>query len=131
MSNRFLFSVTAADFEIQTFCTGGKGGQNQNRKEKGVRLIHRASGARGEGREFREQIQNKRAAFLRLIETPEFKAWHRKEVSRRIHMHFEPIQDVVDRQMDANNLRVEILTEIGWREITEPGKTLPFKGATV
>lgn len=72
---RLLFSLTKKDFEIQTFCTGGKGGQNQNRKEKGVRIIHPASGAVGEGREFREQSRNKDAAFKRMTETENFKKW--------------------------------------------------------
>jgi hypothetical protein len=30
---RLLFSLTAKDFEIQTFCTGGNGGQNRNAKQ--------------------------------------------------------------------------------------------------
>ena len=50
-----LFSLTAKDFEFQTFCTGGKGGQHRNAKQNGVRCLHRESGARGEHRDGREQ----------------------------------------------------------------------------
>ena len=40
-----LFSVTAADCDFETFCTGGNGGQHRNAKQNGVRVRHRASGA--------------------------------------------------------------------------------------
>lgn len=36
-----LFSVTIKDCEVQTFRSGGKGGQNVNKVESGVRIIHR------------------------------------------------------------------------------------------
>ena len=56
MENKvLLFSLTKKDFEIQTFCTGGKGGQHRNAKQNGVRIIHIASGARAEHRDGRDQ----------------------------------------------------------------------------
>lgn len=56
MENKILlFSLTKKDFEIQTFCTGGKGGQHRNAKQNGVRIIHTASGARAEHRDGRDQ----------------------------------------------------------------------------
>lgn len=70
-----VFSVTAKDLRIDTFRAGGKGGQNQNVTNSGVRITHDASGAVGESREHREQLQNKKAAFLRMTETKEFKSW--------------------------------------------------------
>ena len=72
-----LFSVTKKDFTRQTFCTGGNGGQHRNATQNGVRLIHEASGARAEYRDGRDQFINERKAFLKLIETREFKHWHR------------------------------------------------------
>ena len=62
-----LFSVTRDDFTIQTFRAGGKGGQKQNKTDSGVRCIHNASGAVGEGRDERSQLQNKKNAFKRWI----------------------------------------------------------------
>ena len=53
-----LFRVTMKDCDRQTFRAGGKGGQNQNKRDTGVRIIHRASGAVGESREHRTQGQN-------------------------------------------------------------------------
>jgi len=74
------FSVGLADCEVQTFRSGGKGGQHQNKTESGVRVIHRDSGARGESREHRSQYQNKRAAFTRMVETPAFQAYIRRRL---------------------------------------------------
>lgn len=68
-----LFSVTLKDCEVQTFRSGGKGGQNQNKRDTGVRIIHRASGARGEARDERSQLQNKRLAFKRMADHPLFR----------------------------------------------------------
>ena len=107
MAKKFLFSLNSKDFEIQTFCAGGKGGQHQNRTRSGVRIIHLASGARGECRNFRSQPQNRKHAFTRLAASKEFKAWHKLEVARRLAT--PDIAAWVDAQMDPKNLRVEIL----------------------
>jgi protein subunit release factor B len=71
------FSVSIDDCEVQTFRSGGKGGQNQNKRDTGVRVIHHESGARGESRDERSQLQNKRTAFKRMVDTAEFKAYTR------------------------------------------------------
>ena len=55
MEKQLLFSLTAKDFEFQTFCTGGKGGQHRNAKQNGVRCTHPDSGAVAEHRDGREQ----------------------------------------------------------------------------
>ncbi len=52
--------------EIQTFRSGGKGGQHQNTTDSGVRLIHRPTGVRSESRTERSQLQNRRRALARL-----------------------------------------------------------------
>lgn len=73
MNDRYLwFSVTMKDCDLQTFTSGGKGGQHQNRSQTGVRIIHRASGARGEARDERSQWQNKKLAWRRMYESPAF-----------------------------------------------------------
>lgn len=67
-----ILSVTIADCDLQTFTAGGPGGQHQNRSQTGVRIIHRASGARGEARDERSQWQNKKLAWRRMFESPQF-----------------------------------------------------------
>ena len=73
MTRQLMFSVTMKDCELQTFRCGGKGGQNQNKRDTGVRIIHHPSGARGEARDERSQLQNKRLAFKRMADHPLFR----------------------------------------------------------
>lgn len=103
-----LFRVTREDCEWQTFRSGGKGGQNQNKVESGVRCIHRASGARGEARDSRDQLQNRRSAFRRMAETTEFKAWHKLEVARRQGYDQRSVDEIVDEMMSPENLKIEV-----------------------
>lgn len=108
---QLLFSLTRNDFIIQTFCTGGKGGQHRNAKQNGVRIIHPASGARAEHRDGRDQFLNKREAFTKLVNTPIFKAWHRAEVARHLG-YLRNIDEAVDTQMQPKNLKIEYIPAI-------------------
>ena len=112
MPKQHLFSLTAKDFRVDTFRAGGKGGENQNKRETGVRITHVASGAVGEARDERSQGQNKRIAFRRLVESPTFQKWLRIE-SARAMMSGEEIRCLerqVDEQMKAENLKIEYYT---------------------
>lgn len=77
-----LFSITKKDFDIQTFSVGGPGGGGKDTSNSGVRLIHRASGAVGEGRSNRSNTQNRKEALTNLVKTPKFKNWHKAECWR-------------------------------------------------
>ena len=55
-----------AQCRVETFMSGGKGGQHQNRTESGVRLVHRPTGVRTESRTERSQHRNKAIALARL-----------------------------------------------------------------
>lgn len=77
-----LFSVSVKDCEQQFFRVSGAGGGGKDTSSSGVRLIHHPSGARAEGRETRFHKTNRKSAFLKLIETAEFKVWHKAEVQR-------------------------------------------------
>jgi protein subunit release factor A len=112
MEKQLLFSLTKKDFVIQTFCTGGKGGQHRNAKQNGVRIIHPASGARAEHRDGRDQGKNKAEAFEKLSETPVFKKWHKAEVARRlgqVRSDEIEVERAVDLAMHDKNLKVEVL----------------------
>ncbi len=106
---RLLFSLTRNDFEVQTFCTGGNGGQHRNAKQNGVRIIHRASGARAEHRDGRDQVSNKKRAFEKMAETPQFRTWHAAEVARRLidYNYEDEVNRRVDEMMQPSNLRIE------------------------
>lgn len=107
---KLLFSLTKKDFEIQTFRCGGKGGQNVNKVETGVRIIHTASGARAQCCEQRHQHQNKMTAFRKLVETKEFKAWHKLRCAEALN-HAKTVDKIVDEQMNEKNLKVEFIGE--------------------
>jgi protein subunit release factor B len=105
------FSVTLADCDVQTFRAGGKGGQNQNKRDTGVRIIHRASGARGEARDERSQLQNKKLAFRRMAETDTFKAWVRMRSGETARVVAE-----VERELWPDRLKTEVFENGEWRE---------------
>ena len=106
MARELLFSVTKKDFEIQTFCSGGPGGQHQNKVESGVRIVHKASGAVGESREERSQHANKKIAFDRLTSSPKFQAWCRVKANEI--MTGESIEQKVEKAMVPKNIKLEV-----------------------
>jgi len=98
-----MMTITIKDCEVQTFRSGGKGGQNQNKRDTGVRVIHHPSNARGESREERSQLQNKRAAFVRMAESKEFNSW-----VRLCHARIAgDVERAVQEYMRAENLLIE------------------------
>lgn len=106
MSNRLLFTVTRRDLDVQFFCTGGPGGQKQNKTASGCRIVHRDSGAVGESRELRSQAQNRKRALERLVESKTFRAWVRVQASAR-EQGFRDLEAKVDKAMDERNIKVE------------------------
>jgi len=116
MSKQRVLSVSIADCEVQHFSAGGKGGQNQNRRSTGTRIIHHPSGARAESREERSQLQNKRTAFKRLYETKAFQAWMRRQLGQVTLAEIE-----VSEQMRPRNLKMEVKNADGdWTETSLP-----------
>lgn len=77
MTREKILSVTIHDCDVQTFRSGGKGGQNVNKRDTGVRVIHPPSGAVGKSTDERSQLQNKRTAFRRMAESDTFRRWIR------------------------------------------------------
>ncbi len=56
------------DCDIDFFIASGPGGQNRNKVETGVRLIHRSSGIIVTATKRRSQYANREAAFERMAE---------------------------------------------------------------
>jgi protein subunit release factor A len=101
-----LFTLTKKDFTIQTFRSGGKGGQHQNKTDSGVRIIHNDSGARGECRNHREQSRNKKVAMQRLSNSKEFRIWINRKAQEVIEG--KRLEDKVEEQMNPENLKIEV-----------------------
>ena len=106
-----LFSITKKDFTVQTFRSGGKGGQHQNKTDSGVRIIHNDSGARGECRNHRQQYQNKREALRRLVDSPKFQLWMNIRVNEVLEG--KKLEEKLAEQMSPENLKVEVKDEDG------------------
>lgn len=103
MPREKVMTVTIHDCDVQTFKASGKGGQNRDKRDTAVRIVHKPSGARGESREERDQLSNKRKAFVRMANTKTFTDWLTREHSRRV----ADIDAWVDEQMKPENLVVE------------------------
>lgn len=95
-------SVSIHDCDVQHFRSGGKGGQNQNKRDTGTRVIHRPSGAVGESREERSQLQNTKSAFRRMVASPKFKIW----VNRELFFRGETPEQRVEKDMRPENLLI-------------------------
>jgi|SRR5271166_470723 len=103
---KLLFSVTKKDLRIDTFRCGGPGGQNQNKRDTGVRITHEPSGAVGESREERTQERNKALAFRKLVHSRKFQTWLRVNAAA-VMQGYADLEAMVDRAMDPKNLKVE------------------------
>jgi len=115
MKKELLFSVTRKDLKVQTFKSGGKGGQHQNKTDSGVRIIHSESGAVGESREERSQHRNKKIALKRLVKHPKFKIWNSRKCFEIIEG--KTIEQIVDEMMDEKNLKFEVKEEGKWTKV--------------
>lgn len=108
--------MTKKDFRIDTFRSGGKGGQNQNKTESGVRITHIESGAVGEARDSRDQHTNKKNAFKRCIESTKFKSWHKLKTAfmlQGIQDGAAELERRVDEALNPKNLKIEGKDEKG------------------
>lgn len=63
--------LSLKDIKVSYFCGSGAGGQARNKVASGVMMRHSESGAVSRACDSRSQLDNKRAAWMRLLETPE------------------------------------------------------------
>jgi protein subunit release factor B len=114
VSRELALSVTIHDCEVQTFRAGGKGGQNQNKRDTGVRVIHHPSGAIGEAREERSQLQNKQSAFRKMATSTKFTLWVKRQCANE-----DLIKAQVERDMWPVNIKTEVQQDGTWVETRE------------
>jgi hypothetical protein len=119
MPKKKLFSVTIHDCKVETFRSGGPGGQNQNKVESGVHIRHLPSGSVAESREHRTQLENKRAAFLRLTKLPQFNYWI-GQMTGKIKTDEEVTRQVGQDMVDSN-LKVEVKSNGKWVSVSDEG----------
>ena len=108
-------SVSIKDCRVDTFRAGGPGGQRQNKVSSGVRIIHEPSGAVGEARDERSQLQNKKLAFRRMANDPKFALWVRMQSG-----YEAKAQAWVSKMMDEKYIKTEVHDEKGrWVDMVE------------
>lgn len=105
-----VLRVTIKDCEVQTFRCGGKGGQNKDKRDTGVRIIHHPSGGVAESREARSQLGNKRRAFERLGRTMAFQVWCRSQATSGT------IKDKLAEDLQAESIEVEYRVNGQWKK---------------
>lgn len=113
MDKQLLFSLTKKDFRVDTFRSGGKGGQYQNTCDSGVRITHIESGAVGESRDERSQHTNKKKAFERLIQSNKFQIWLKKKsfeamgIIKTKEQIEKEVDEMIQRDLANGNIIIE------------------------
>lgn len=72
-----------ADYRIEKFRSGGKGGQNVNKVESGVRVVHIPTGISAVCTEERSQYRNKQLAMQRIQE--QIAVMQHREEAKQVH----------------------------------------------
>ena len=113
MDKQLLFSLIKKDFRVDTFRSGGKGGQYQNTCDSGVRITHIESGAVGESRDERSQHTNKKKAFERLIASNKFQIWMKRKsweamgIVKSKEQIEKEVDEMINRDIKNGNIIVE------------------------
>ena len=107
MSRKHLLTITRHDLTWTYFPVGGNGGTKQNKTASGARCQHPPSGAVGESRSSRHQVENRRIALRKLAEHPKFKLWL---------AGFQRDASTVEEDLAEKNLRVEVWKDGHWVE---------------
>lgn len=107
-----VFSVTLADCDVQTFSVSGAGGQRRDKKSTGVRIVHRDSGAVGKATEQRSQLQNKKLAFRRMVESKTFQTWLKMRLGKDVLLEAK-----VEQSMTPDKIKTEVRENGQWVEV--------------
>lgn len=101
------FTVPRSDLDLEFFRAGGKGGQKQNKTSSACRITHIPSGAVGESRDHRQQVQNRKTALARLSKNKAFVAWCKMQLAAQEEGHAS-MEKKIDAAMAEANLKVEL-----------------------
>lgn len=112
--SNLLFSVTKDDCDWSYTRGTGTGGQKKNKTSSAVHCTHKASGAHGYSEASRSQLQNRKDAFRKMVESETFRKWHKLEVARKLGQLID-IDEEVDRQM--KQIKLEVKVDGKWTEV--------------
>ena len=113
---QLLFSVTANDCEWSYTRGSGPGGQKKNKTSSAVHCKHKASGAKGYSEATRSQLENKRDAFVKMVNTDEFTHWHKMETMRRTGLMADIDAKVAE---ELTKTKIEVRIDGKWTEVKE------------
>jgi len=101
-----IFSIPETDLKWEFTRSGGKGGQNANKRSTAARVTHLPSGITHESSEQRQQMQNRRSALQKLADDPKFKVWCQMHIAANLE-GFESLEKKIDEAMEERNLKIE------------------------
>lgn len=116
MPRELLFSVTAADCDWKFSHGQGAGGQQRNKSLSAVHCTHRASKAHAYSQDGRSQKDNKSDAFVKMCNTKEFMAWHKREVWKKLGV-LDEIDRAVEAGLTMQNIRLEVKRDGKWVQV--------------
>lgn len=107
--------VSDREYRIEKFHCGGKGGQNVNKVETGVRIIHIPTGLTAQSTEERSQFQNRQRAMEKLQE--KLTGLRQEQIARQTNAAWQEHNRIVR----GNPVR----TYVGERFVLKKPGTLP------
>ena len=116
MVKELLFSITKKDFTVTTFRSSGPGGQHRNKTDSGVRILHKDSGTLAQSCDTRSQLQNRKIAFQRLLDSQKFKIWHKRKIWEIVNK-VDPEKEF-KKSIEPHNFKIEVKDEDGdWKKV--------------
>ena len=118
ITNNLIMHLTKEDFELEFYRTTGNGGQNRNKVSSACRIYHRPSGCVATCDDERDQLQNKKIAFERLVAQDKFLIWLKRQhyVKLGNQLSDEQIEKKVEDMLDIRNLKIETKENGKWVE---------------
>lgn len=115
MDRQKLLTLSKKDFRIEHYRGSGKGGQHRNKTDSACRITHIITGISACSEQERSQFQNKKIAFKRLCDKPEFKQWLKIESMRAAgimkteEQMLKEIDKMIERDLKNGNIKIDYI----------------------